>query len=196
MRRKARAARNLCFASCYCSFILGAEGFDLLVAAGKLRYELGFLSLRDWTPEIHGASRWFSSSEPCRIGRQPGLDHSPVRRVGRFLEVAKPDRWADDVTPSDIEPVPLQRLRQTRQRGSGRFQLEPKFGGGDRLSVNDKPRRRLYLGNAIDLPPFNCYRGPAPSAIRETTSSAVSRESLPRPDFTSRQLQIFCFGCG
>jgi hypothetical protein len=83
-----------------------------------------------------------------------------------LLEVAKPDRWADDVAPSDIEPLFL--CSACGKRGSGRFQLEPKSGGGDRLSVNDKPRRRFYLGDAIDLPAFDCYRGPAPSAIWET----------------------------
>jgi hypothetical protein len=84
------------------------------------------------------------------------------------LEIAKPDRWADDVTPSDVEPLFL--CSACGKRGSGRFQLGPKFGSGDRLSMNDKPRRRFYSGDAID-PTFDCYRGPAPSAIWETTKT-------------------------
>jgi hypothetical protein len=110
------------------------------------------------------------------------------------LEIAKPDRWAGDVTPSDIEPLFL--CSACGKRGSGRFQLEPKFGGGDHLSVNDKPRRRFYLGDAIDFPAFDCYRGLAPSANLGDDQRAVSWESLPRPDFTYRQLQIFCVGFG
>jgi hypothetical protein len=42
------------------------------------------------------------------------------------LEIAKSDRWVDDVTPSDIEPLLL--CSACGKRGSGRFQLEPKFG--------------------------------------------------------------------
>jgi hypothetical protein len=110
------------------------------------------------------------------------------------LEIAKPDRWAGDVTPSDIEPLFL--CNACGKRGSGRFQLEPKFGGGDRLSVNDKPRRRFYLGDAIDLPAFRLLPRTRPKRNLGDDQRAVSWESLPRPDFTYRQLQIFCFGCG
>jgi len=118
-----------------------------------------------------------------------------VTRVGRLLEVAKPDRWTDDVTPSDIEPLFL--CSACGKRGS---EVAADFNwnhGSVALSMNDKPRRRLYLdlGNAIDFLAFDCYGGPAQSAIPQT-NGAVSWESLPRPDFTCRQLQIFCFGYG